>query len=257
MQLHVYRNRTHSVVDAAVFAVFKAESKYVIGLTANGDEYLLLPDRLSLKEMLVSVRGLMRVSRSVLVARRYVERVTGTRDERYIHAAGKQYKLSRDLLPERFESAAIENAARCAPKPWDRGRAQLNHDLEHGMFLVFRAEQKRVIAITESREEWRLPATVRLSELEQTVPGMMRVNRSVLVARKQVERVTGSRDERCVRALGVEYSLSRELDPLPFRIAASENSSSRSTKIRSHAYLPGYQGQPAFSHQLGAPAHGL
>ncbi|MDF9779185.1 LytTR family transcriptional regulator DNA-binding domain-containing protein [Pseudomonas baetica] len=233
MQLNCYRNRIHGLVDAADFAVFKAESKYVIGVTANGDEYLMLPDRMSLKELLVSVRGLLRVSRSVLVARRYVERVTGTRDERCVHAAGKQYKLSRGELPERFESAAIENA------------------------VVFRVEQNRVVAITESREKWRLPAKVRLFELEQTVPGLMRVNRSVLVARRQVERVTGSRDKRCVRALGVEYSLSRELDPLPFRLAASENFTSRSTKIMSHAYFPSHQGLPAVYHQQGSSTHAV
>lgn len=257
MELHCYRNRIHSVVDASQFAVFKADSKYVIGVTASGDEHLLLPDRMSLKELLGSVPGLIRVSRSVLVARRYVELVTGPRDERCILAAGKQYKLSRDELPERFEAAAIENAELCSPKPWDRDRAQLSLDLKNGLFLVFRVEQRRVIAVTASREKWRLPVKVRLADVEQTVPGLMRVNRSVLVARTQVECVTGSRDVRCVRALGREYSLSRELDPVPFRIAASENSSDRNSKVSSHAHLPAHQGQSAFSHQLGFPALGV
>jgi hypothetical protein len=244
-------------VDASQFAVFKADSKYVIGVTASGDEHLLLPDRISLKELLGSVPGLMRVSRSVLVARRYVELVTGPRDERCVHAAGKQYKLSRDELPERFEAAAIENGELCAPKPWDRGRAQLTRDLKNGLFIVFRVEQKRVIAVTASREKWRLPVKVRLTDLEQTVPGLMRVNRSVLVARTQVEYVTGSRDERCVRAFGMEYSLSREIDPMTFRIAASENNSKRSTKFRAPRLQPGHHGLPVIAHQMSSHAIGI
>lgn len=256
MELHCYRNRVHSVVDAALFAVFKADSKYVIGVTANGDEYLLLPDRMSLKELLGSMPGLMRVSRSVLVARRYVELVTGPRDERCVHAAGKQYKLSRDELPERFEAAAIENAELCNPKPWDRSRAQLTRDLKNGLFLVFRVEQRRVIAVSANREKWRLPAKVRLTDVEQTVPGLMRVNRSVLVARTQVECVTGSRDERRVRALGIEYSLSREIDPLTFKIAASENDSKRSTRFSASRPQPGHPGLPVIVHQVNSHAIG-
>lgn len=256
MELHCYRNQVHSVVDAALFAVFKADSKYVIGVTANGDEYLLLPDRMSLKELLGSLPRLMRVSRSVLVARQYVELVTGPRDERCVHAAGKQYKLSRDELPERFEAAAIENAWLRRPTPWDRGRAQLNRDLKTGMFLVFRVEQRRVIAVSANREKWRLPAKVRLADVEQIVPGLMRVNRSVLVARSQVECVTGSRDERRVRALGMEYSLSREIDPVTFKIAASENDSKRSTKIIATRLQPGHAGSPATVHQLNSHAIG-
>ncbi|MHC5195140.1 LytTR family DNA-binding domain-containing protein [Pseudomonas frederiksbergensis] len=208
MQLRCYRNLVHSLVDAAEFVAFKAESKYVHGVMANGDEYLVLPDRISLKELLGSIPGLMRVSRSVLVARRHVERVAGTRDERCVHAAGKKYRLSRDELPDDFESAAIENTP------------------------VFILEKNRVVAISRSREKWCLPVRVRLVHLERTVPGLMRVNSVVLVARTQVERVTGTPGERRIRVAGMVYSFSREVDPVPFQIAASENTTKRRTKFR-------------------------
>ncbi|MGE8065143.1 hypothetical protein [Pseudomonas sp. NPDC089569] len=232
MQLRCYRNQFHSLVDAAEFAVFRAESKYVMGVSVNGDEYLLLPDRLSLKQLLSSVPGLMRVSRSVLVARRHVEMVAGTGHERCVHVAGKHYKLSREELSERFESAAIENAQ------------------------VFLVEQNRVMAISRSRVMWSLPVRVRLTHLERMLPGLMRLNRSVLVARNQVECVTFSCDERRVHVFGMVYNLPQEVDEVPFQIAATENSKERSVLFSSLRYQPGHPGLPLISIQMNSHAMG-
>jgi hypothetical protein len=240
MQLNCYLKNEHSLIDACAFAVFKAEAKYVVAQTESGTEYLL-PERMSLKSLLSAVPGLMRINRSLVVARRYVEGVTGLRDNRRVQVLGQQYALSRDERPEAFRLAAIENS-KCqriswARRKWDMGRQHLEHCLStvsENPFAMFMVEDGFVIGITESGEEWELPnPKVKICELLQSVHGMMLVNRSVVIGRQFVEAVTGDGRHCKVHALGRVFGLSWILEAEPFRLAAIEN-----TKTKTPRWFP-------------------
>lgn len=222
MLLKCYRNLEHCLMEASMFAVFKADNKYVTGLTPSGHAWLL-PERVRLKDLNRWVPGLMRVSRSVLVSRQHVERVTGARDLRCVHALGQQYKLSRDEQPEAFQLAAIENIDNRPIIRWNEGFECLTTSIRQGRFAVIRFEGKQLIGVTTDCEVWRLPARIRLSSVLELSRGFMQINRSVVVARSQIEEVGGHRDDRFVRAFGKTYSLSRQVDPEAFRTAAREN----------------------------------
>lgn len=209
-------------MDSSAFGLFKSEDKYVTAFTANGDSWLL-PERIRLKDLASAVPGIMRVSRSVLVAREYVERISGTRDMRRVHALGYQFNLSRDEQPEPFQKAAIENLDRRPIVRWDQGMKELVSSLGIGKFAVVRFEKKQMIGITTECEVWRLPAHLRLSRVLDLSREFLAVNRSVVVARSQVEEVGGDRDNRYVRAFGKDYPLSRMIDPELFRAAVQEN----------------------------------
>lgn len=234
MQLNCYRNNEHSLIDACAFAVFRAEAKYVVAQTESGTEFLL-PERVRLKGLLSAVPGLMRINRSLVAARRYVEGVTGVRDSRRVQVLGKQYSLSRDERPEAFRLAAIENSkfqrVSWTRRKWDMGIHHLElclSSVSENPFAMFMVEDGIVIGVTESGEEWELPSQkVKLCELLHSVHGMMLVNRSVVVGRQFVEAVTGDGRHCKIHALGRVFGLSWILEAEPFRLAAIENTNSK------------------------------
>jgi len=111
MQLKCYHNREHRVCDAAAFAAFRADSKYVIGIMPTGDEYLL-PHNISLRELEIGVPDIMRVSRATLVARKYVTAVVYASTHKCVLTVAGEYRLARRLRAEPFAVASVENATR-------------------------------------------------------------------------------------------------------------------------------------------------
>lgn len=78
MILKAYRDGQFHYIKARDIAVFKADSKYVIGITADGREWLLA-DGVTLKSI-ESVRpDLIRLNRGVLVKRSHVTGLIRTR----------------------------------------------------------------------------------------------------------------------------------------------------------------------------------
>jgi DNA-binding LytR/AlgR family response regulator len=71
MILKAYRDGQFHYIKARDFAVFKADSKYVIGITPDGREFLL-SDGSTLKSLETVLPDLIRINRGVLVKRSHV-----------------------------------------------------------------------------------------------------------------------------------------------------------------------------------------
>lgn len=111
MQFNCYGNRVRTIMDAAEFAAFRAEDKYVFGVLPDGVELMLL-DGVTLKAIEQAIPTVMRVSRATLVARQYVLGVgkRGTGQHRNVLTAVGEYRLARRLRAEPFTMVGIENA---------------------------------------------------------------------------------------------------------------------------------------------------
>lgn len=98
MILKAYRDGLFHFIKARDFAVFKADNKYVIGITPDGREWLL-EDGSTLKSIEAVRHDLIRLNRGVLVKR---SQVTGLRRTRkgnnvaitVVTTAG-EYRLAR------------------------------------------------------------------------------------------------------------------------------------------------------------------
>lgn len=109
MQIKCYGNRVRTVMDADVFAAFRAEDKYVIGVLPDGVELMLL-DGVTLKAIELAVPTLMRVSRATLVAREHVTGLIGAGHHRNVLTVVGEYRLARRQRAEPFAIASQENA---------------------------------------------------------------------------------------------------------------------------------------------------
>lgn len=78
MILKAYRDGQFHYIKARDFAVFRADSKYVMGITPDGREWLL-SDGATLKSIETVLPDLVRLNRSVLVKRAHVTGLVRTR----------------------------------------------------------------------------------------------------------------------------------------------------------------------------------
>ena len=108
MQLKCSRKRVIQMIDHEAFAVIRADSKYVIGIMPNGDEWFL-PHRSSVKAIAAAAPELMQASHSVLVAREHITRVTGNSKHRLLHTTVGEYRISRLIPHQPFVTAAAAN----------------------------------------------------------------------------------------------------------------------------------------------------
>lgn len=98
MILKAYKDGQFHYIKAREFAVFKADSKYVIGITPDGREWLL-SDGATLKSIEAVLPDLIRINRGVLVKRSQVtglirSRKGGSIAITVVTTAG-EYKLAR------------------------------------------------------------------------------------------------------------------------------------------------------------------
>lgn len=78
MILKAYRDARFQYVKARDFAAFRADSKYVTGITPDSLEWLL-PDGTTLKSLEVLLPDLVRINRGVLVKSRHLTQLIRTR----------------------------------------------------------------------------------------------------------------------------------------------------------------------------------
>lgn len=78
MILKAYRDARFQYVKARDFAAFRADSKYVTGITPDSLEWLL-PDGTTLKSLEAVLPDLVRINRGVLVKSRYLTQLVRTR----------------------------------------------------------------------------------------------------------------------------------------------------------------------------------
>ncbi|QSL90513.1 hypothetical protein [Pseudomonas atacamensis] len=110
MQLKCSRKREIQMIDHEAFAVIRADSKYVMGIMPNGDEWFL-PHRSSVKAIAAAAPELMQASHSVLVAREHVVGVSGNSKHRLLHTTVGEYRISRLIPHQPFVAAAAVNAS--------------------------------------------------------------------------------------------------------------------------------------------------
>lgn len=79
MILKAYRDAHFHYMKAKDFAAFKADNKYVMGITPDGSEWLL-PDGLTLKTIETVLPDLVRLNRGVLVKRTLITEIIRTRN---------------------------------------------------------------------------------------------------------------------------------------------------------------------------------
>lgn len=115
MQLKCSRKREVQMIDHQAFAVIRADSKYVMGIMPNGDEWFL-PHRSSVKAIAAAAPELMQASQSVLVSRKHITGVSGNSKHRLLHTTVGQYRMSRLISHQPFITAAAGNAE-SAPAP--------------------------------------------------------------------------------------------------------------------------------------------
>lgn len=109
MQLKCSRKREIQMIDHQAFAVIRADSKYVMGIMPNGDEWFL-PHRSSVKAIAAAAPELMQASHAVLVAREHVVGVSGNSKHRMVHTSVGDYRVSRLIPHQPFVMAAAANA---------------------------------------------------------------------------------------------------------------------------------------------------
>lgn len=109
MQLKCSRKREIRLIDHGEFAVIRADSKYVIGIMANGDEWFL-PHRTTVKAIAAAAPELMQANHAVLVARQFVLSVSGNSKCKVLHTPVGEYRISRLTGCEPFKAAAMANA---------------------------------------------------------------------------------------------------------------------------------------------------
>jgi DNA-binding LytR/AlgR family response regulator len=78
MILKAYRDARFQYVKARDFAAFRADSKYVTGITPDSLEWLL-PDGTTLKSLEAVLPDLVRINRGVLVKSRHLTQLIRTR----------------------------------------------------------------------------------------------------------------------------------------------------------------------------------
>lgn len=78
MILKAYRDARFQYVKARDFAAFRADSKYVTGITPDSLEWLL-PDGTTLKSLEAVLPDLVRINRGVLVKSRHLTQLVRTR----------------------------------------------------------------------------------------------------------------------------------------------------------------------------------
>lgn len=111
MQFKCYGNRTRTIMDAAAFAAFRAEDKYVIGVLPDGAELMLL-DGVTLKAIEQALPTVLRANRATLIARHVVTGLVGAGQHRNVRTKVGEYQLARRQRPEPFAQACEENARR-------------------------------------------------------------------------------------------------------------------------------------------------
>ncbi|WP_060495104.1 hypothetical protein [Pseudomonas sp. GTC 16482] len=111
MQFKCYGNRTRIIIDAAAFAAFRAEDKYVIGVLPDGAE-LMLPDGVTLKAIEQALPTVLRANRGTLIARQHITGLVGSGQHRNVCTVVGEYQLARRQRPEPFAQACEENARR-------------------------------------------------------------------------------------------------------------------------------------------------
>lgn len=98
MILKAFRDARFQYVKARDFAAFKADSKYVIGVTPDGREWLL-DEGTTLKAIEAVLPDLVRLNRGVLVKRAHVTELIRTRKGKSIvltvMTTVGEYKLAR------------------------------------------------------------------------------------------------------------------------------------------------------------------
>ena len=78
MILKAYRDARFQYVKARDFAAFRADSKYVMGITPDSLEWLL-PEGTTLKSLEAVLPDLVRINRGVLVKSRHLTQLVRTR----------------------------------------------------------------------------------------------------------------------------------------------------------------------------------
>lgn len=79
MILKAYRGTQFHCKNARTFAAFKADNKYVMGITPDGCEWLL-SDGMTLKTIEAALPDLVRLNRGVLVKRTLITEIIRTRN---------------------------------------------------------------------------------------------------------------------------------------------------------------------------------
>lgn len=98
---------------------------------------------------------------------------------------------------------------------------------DHCEFAVIKADQKYVIGITPSGEEWFLPHRSAVKAIAAEAPGLMQASHSVLVVREHVLGVSGNCKHRVLHTTVGEYRMSRLTRHVPFVAAALANAEAR------------------------------
>lgn len=115
MILKAYRDARFQYVKARDFAVFKADSKYVIGITPDGREWLLA-EGMTLKVIEAVLTDVIRVNRSVLVKGSCVTGCWRTRVDGKtvvtVLTPVAEYTLARRTDPKPFHELVEQNNKR-------------------------------------------------------------------------------------------------------------------------------------------------
>lgn len=124
-----------------------------------------------------------------------------------------------------------------------------NEVVDAAEFVVFRADSKFVTGILPSGHERLLlsivkertegdvskrPPVLSLKTIEQTLPGILRASREVLVVATAALEVEGEAYQREVRTIAGSYPLSRRTDVRAFELACSENAEQRDAEQLAH-----------------------